>query len=188
MPEMNGYDVCGQLKSNSRMAEVPVIFLSALNAIEHKVKGFRLWRSRLHFEALPASEEVQAREWKSISSCGVRSGLSATPAGENPGRRGGELCGRWSSSPCPRWRCVRARFAILCCGSPGVWRSGIHGNTNWQPRCAWWVASPYPTKVFRKKPTAARSFPRMKTGCFGPIPQRRAPSFGNSGGWKWWPK
>src|SRR5664279_1028171 len=41
MPEMNGYEVCEQLKADVRLSGIPVIFLSALNAIEDKIKGFR---------------------------------------------------------------------------------------------------------------------------------------------------
>src|SRR5580693_2145760 len=41
MPEMNGYEVCERLKASERLSEIPVIFISALNAIEDKVKGFR---------------------------------------------------------------------------------------------------------------------------------------------------
>jgi PAS domain S-box-containing protein len=41
MPEMNGYEVCGHFKSDERLAGIPVIFISALNATEDKVKGFR---------------------------------------------------------------------------------------------------------------------------------------------------
>ena len=41
VPEMNGYEVCQQLKSNAGLAGIPVIFLSALNAIEDKMQGFR---------------------------------------------------------------------------------------------------------------------------------------------------
>jgi response regulator RpfG family c-di-GMP phosphodiesterase len=60
MPEMNGYDVCDQLKSTPRLSNVPVIFLSALNAIEHKVKGFR--SGGVDFISKPFQfEEVQAR-------------------------------------------------------------------------------------------------------------------------------
>jgi CheY-like chemotaxis protein len=33
MPEMTGYEVCERLKSNPRLSEIPVIFLSALNAL-----------------------------------------------------------------------------------------------------------------------------------------------------------
>jgi response regulator RpfG family c-di-GMP phosphodiesterase len=41
MPDMNGYEVCERLKSNARLREIPVIFISALTATEDKVKGFR---------------------------------------------------------------------------------------------------------------------------------------------------
>ena len=41
MPEMNGYEVCETLKSNTGLSAIPVIFLSALNATEDKVKGFQ---------------------------------------------------------------------------------------------------------------------------------------------------
>ena len=41
MPEMNGYEVCERLKSNPELAAAPVIFLSALNATEDKLKAFQ---------------------------------------------------------------------------------------------------------------------------------------------------
>jgi DNA-binding response OmpR family regulator len=41
MPEMNGYEVCEQLKSNAALSGIPVIFISALNATEDKIKGFQ---------------------------------------------------------------------------------------------------------------------------------------------------
>ena len=40
MPDMNGYDVCQELKKHSRLAPVPVIFISALDDVGEKVKGF----------------------------------------------------------------------------------------------------------------------------------------------------
>lgn len=40
MPDMNGYEVCAQLKSSPKLAEIPVVFLSALNSVEDKVKDF----------------------------------------------------------------------------------------------------------------------------------------------------
>lgn len=40
MPEMNGYEVCHQLKSDPRTQEIPVIFLSALNEVFDKVQAF----------------------------------------------------------------------------------------------------------------------------------------------------
>jgi two-component system, sensor histidine kinase and response regulator len=41
MPEMNGYEVCERLKSTPELADIPVIFLSALNETQDKVKAFR---------------------------------------------------------------------------------------------------------------------------------------------------
>lgn len=40
MPEMNGYQVCEQLKAEERTRDIPVIFLSALNDVFDKVKAF----------------------------------------------------------------------------------------------------------------------------------------------------
>lgn len=41
MPEMGGYEVCEQLKTDPKTSEVPVIFLSAGNEIEDKLKAFQ---------------------------------------------------------------------------------------------------------------------------------------------------
>src|ERR1035438_7342622 len=41
MPEMNGYEVCERIKSTVELSDIPVIFLSALNDTEAKVKAFR---------------------------------------------------------------------------------------------------------------------------------------------------
>ena len=40
MPEMNGYEVCERLKSSEELRDIPVIFLSALNDTQDKVKAF----------------------------------------------------------------------------------------------------------------------------------------------------
>lgn len=40
MPEMDGYQVCEQLKADERTRDIPVIFLSALNDVFDKVKAF----------------------------------------------------------------------------------------------------------------------------------------------------
>jgi two-component system sensor histidine kinase/response regulator len=41
MPEMNGYEVCERLKSTRELSDIPVIFLSALNETQDKIKAFR---------------------------------------------------------------------------------------------------------------------------------------------------
>ncbi|OGV58520.1 MAG: hypothetical protein A2X49_13070 [Lentisphaerae bacterium GWF2_52_8] len=40
MPEMNGYEVCEKLKSDEKLKDIPVIFLSALSETMDKVKAF----------------------------------------------------------------------------------------------------------------------------------------------------
>jgi CheY-like chemotaxis protein len=42
MPLMNGFEVCKHLKSNPKMATIPIIFLSARSQIEDIQKGFEL--------------------------------------------------------------------------------------------------------------------------------------------------
>jgi sigma-B regulation protein RsbU (phosphoserine phosphatase) len=42
MPEMNGYEVCERLKQDSRTQDIPIIFISALNEIADKVRGFNV--------------------------------------------------------------------------------------------------------------------------------------------------
>ena len=60
MPEMNGYEVCRQLKSHETLFGVPVIFLSALNSTEDKVKGFQ--SGGVDYISKPFQfQEVQAR-------------------------------------------------------------------------------------------------------------------------------
>ena len=41
MPEMSGYDVCVSLKSVPKTADIPVVFITALDNIEDKTRGFR---------------------------------------------------------------------------------------------------------------------------------------------------
>lgn len=40
MPEMSGYQVCEQLKVDERTCDVPVIFISAMDEIEDKIRAF----------------------------------------------------------------------------------------------------------------------------------------------------
>ena len=42
MPDIDGYEVCRQLKADPATADIPVIFLSALGETEDKVKGLHL--------------------------------------------------------------------------------------------------------------------------------------------------
>jgi DNA-binding response OmpR family regulator len=42
MPDMDGYEVCRQLRSNPRFHKVPILFLTALDAIDDRIKGYTL--------------------------------------------------------------------------------------------------------------------------------------------------
>ncbi len=42
MPDMDGFTVCQKLKENQKTSPIPVIFMTALNDIDSKVKGFEL--------------------------------------------------------------------------------------------------------------------------------------------------
>ena len=42
MPELNGYEVCQQLKADDRTKDIPIIFISALGDVFDKVKAFQV--------------------------------------------------------------------------------------------------------------------------------------------------
>ncbi|MBU0926741.1 MAG: response regulator [Spirochaetes bacterium] len=60
MPGMDGFETIERLKSDSATADIPVIFISALNQIEDKVRGFR--SGAVDYVSKPfQKEEVVAR-------------------------------------------------------------------------------------------------------------------------------
>ena len=60
MPGIDGYEVCRRLKSDPQLAAVPVIFITALNEVADKVKGFGL--GAVDFVTKPFEfQEVEAR-------------------------------------------------------------------------------------------------------------------------------
>jgi DNA-binding response OmpR family regulator len=60
MPEIDGYEVCRRLKANERTADIPVIFISAREAVEDKVTAFQVGGVDYITKPLQA-EEVRAR-------------------------------------------------------------------------------------------------------------------------------
>jgi two-component system sensor histidine kinase/response regulator len=60
MPDLDGYEVCRQLKADEQSREIPVIFISALNEVLDKVKAFQV--GGVDYIAKPfQGEEVIAR-------------------------------------------------------------------------------------------------------------------------------
>src|SRR5207237_8370719 len=60
MPEMDGYEVCRQLKADPITRDVPVIFISALDDVLDKVKAFKV--GGVDYVTKPfQAEEVLAR-------------------------------------------------------------------------------------------------------------------------------
>ena len=60
LPEMNGYELCQQLKADPLLKDIPVIFISALNETIDKVEAFRM--GGVDYLTKPFQlEEVQAR-------------------------------------------------------------------------------------------------------------------------------
>mgnify|MGYP000166846587 CR=1 FL=1 len=60
MPEMDGFEVCRRLKQDERTRDIPVIFVSALQDVQDKVRGFET--GGIDFITKPfKEEEVLAR-------------------------------------------------------------------------------------------------------------------------------
>jgi len=60
LPDLDGYEVCKQLKSNEQTEDIPIIFLSALNDTSNKVQGFAV--GGVDYISKPfQAEEVLAR-------------------------------------------------------------------------------------------------------------------------------
>ncbi|MBY4678488.1 response regulator transcription factor [Marinobacterium arenosum] len=87
MPGMDGYQVCSELKRDPGCRHIPVIFLSAADRAEERVRGFEV--GAVDYVTKPYfAEELYAR-------IGLHLEMSrrirlAVPAGEPPGLEGGD--------------------------------------------------------------------------------------------------
>jgi len=76
MPEMNGYEVCEQLKASDRTRAIPVIFISALGDVLDKVKAFQV--GGVDYITKPFQlEEVKARITTHLTLCRLQQQLQA---------------------------------------------------------------------------------------------------------------
>lgn len=42
MPELDGFQVCSRLKANPLLADIPVLFLTAMSDVSHRIRGFKV--------------------------------------------------------------------------------------------------------------------------------------------------
>ncbi|MDY6783689.1 MAG: response regulator [Cyanobacteriota bacterium] len=74
MPGMDGYQVCQEFKRDPLVSEIPVIFLSALNQTQDKVKGFKVGGA--DYIAKPFHiEETLARIDRQLTICSLQQQL-----------------------------------------------------------------------------------------------------------------
>ncbi len=74
MPEMDGYEVCQQLKAEEATKDIPVIFISAINDVMDKVKAFAV--GGVDFITKPFQlEEVLARIETHLKICSLQNSL-----------------------------------------------------------------------------------------------------------------
>ena len=79
MPGIDGFEVCRRLKDDPRLSTIPIIFLSALDTVEDKVKGLAL--GAVDYIGKPyRSEEVLARVDTHITLSRLRRALDAIRA------------------------------------------------------------------------------------------------------------
>ncbi len=73
MPDMDGYEVCSAIKADERAADIPIIFISALDEVFDKMKAFS--RGGVDYITKPFQpEEVLARietHWDGSLGCDI---------------------------------------------------------------------------------------------------------------------
>ena len=98
MPDMDGFEVAGRLKVEPEQAEIPIIFLTALNDSASVVKGFQLGANDFISKPFRREELLIRVPRRCCRHCG-RSRLRDRPK-----------CPRWAAGPAAwKWRPPRRR-------------------------------------------------------------------------------
>ncbi|WP_345741530.1 hybrid sensor histidine kinase/response regulator transcription factor [Maribacter aquivivus] len=73
MPEMDGIQLCHELKSNSRTKHIPIILLTALNSVEHRIKGIQSGADayipkpfKMKLLSITADKLIESREYMRV--------------------------------------------------------------------------------------------------------------------------
>ena len=105
MPNIDGYDVCRQLKADPRTREIPIIFMSALDEAMDKVKAFAV--GGVDYITKPFQvEEVLARVETHITMQALRQRLEQqVQALQAPMQRSRKATPSWMPSPIP-WHTI----------------------------------------------------------------------------------
>jgi two-component system sensor histidine kinase/response regulator len=76
MPEMDGYEVCRRLKADERTQDIPILFISALDELADKIKGFQVGGVDYIIKPFQA-EEVLARVETHLALRSLQKGMQA---------------------------------------------------------------------------------------------------------------
>jgi PAS domain S-box-containing protein len=79
MPEMDGYEVCCRLKAMPEVEDIPVVFMSALDDVKDKVRGFEVGGIDYVLKPLQIAEVV-ARVKRHVTVSMVRTALQESEA------------------------------------------------------------------------------------------------------------
>ncbi|MEP2237968.1 MAG: two-component regulator propeller domain-containing protein [Maribacter sp.] len=73
MPEMDGIQLCHELKSNVRTKHIPIILLTALNSVEHRIKGIQSGADayipkpfKMKLLSITADKLIESREYMRV--------------------------------------------------------------------------------------------------------------------------
>ncbi|WP_291959310.1 two-component regulator propeller domain-containing protein [Maribacter sp.] len=73
MPEMDGIQLCHELKSNIRTKHIPIILLTALNSVEHRIKGIQSGADayipkpfKMKLLSITADKLIESREYMRV--------------------------------------------------------------------------------------------------------------------------
>ena len=87
MPDTDGFEFCAMLKADIKTRDIPIIFISALDSVENKIKGFKLGavdyiakpfekeevtlRLNTHLKIYKMQQEMEEKQYEATAGGGV---------------------------------------------------------------------------------------------------------------------